>query len=510
MSYPTILQYIESLSNPEALFTTIGDLSLVLNNNDEPIYSSGSFGTVFKIELREQIKAIKCFTREQVGRKTAYKNISENFKDSSGHSVKFDYLDNEIGVFHDDGTFLRYPVILMDWVEGETLESAIHRAAIMLDKQALFELSEKFDNFAKWLLCQPFAHGDLKPENIIINNDGQIVLVDYDGMFLPNMECESQREIGTCGYQHPLRWQMLMCKQIDDYSIAMLSVTLKVLSHYPQYYMQYGGGAMPIFNPIDILAGNDVCYNALKKSDIGKTALFEVLANPTPYIDSLELMLGDVVVPMVDPVVVFEGLKRVKIGHKYGFANDANDVVIEAKYDAAREFVGGYAAVCLRRRWGVVDREGKSVTPMIYDQVRDLCEGFFAVSVFGKWGYVSPDGRGVIPIKYENAWSFRCGRGLVKRGGKYGFVDHSGKLVVPIGFEYAQSYVENYACVKKNGLYGYLDLDGRWAQLPIFSFAQSVHNGRARVEKDDQLIEIVIKEKITSAKKLLKMLSEQK
>lgn len=380
----------------------------------------------------------------------------------------------------------------------------------MSDKQILFELSQKFDIFASWLLSQPFAHGDLKPENIIINSEGNIVLVDYDGLFLPNMEGESQREIGTFGYQHPLRWQMVMCKQIDHYSIAMLSVTLKVLSHFPQYYMQYGGGAMPIFNPVDILVGNDLCYNALKNSDIGNTPLFEALANPTPYIDSLEMMLGDVAFPQIEDFGFAGELKRVKADHKYGFVNDGNDVIIEAKYDAAREFVDGYAVVCLQRRWGVVDKEGNSVIPMIYDQVRDFSEGFFAVSFFGKWGYVSPNGKGVIPIRYENAWSFRCGRGLVKRGGNYGFVDYSGRLVVSTGFEYAQSYVENYACVKKNGFYGYLDLDGKWAQLPIFSFAQSVHNGRARVEKDDQSIEIVIKEKITSAKKLLKMLSEQK
>ena len=41
----------------------------------------------------------------------------------------------------------------------------------------------QFSRLAMWLMSQPFAHGDLKPDNILVTDNGTLVLVDYDGMF---------------------------------------------------------------------------------------------------------------------------------------------------------------------------------------------------------------------------------------------------------------------------------------------------------------------------------------
>lgn len=515
MSYPSILQYVETLSNPRKLLKSLGDLNLLLNNNNEPIYSSGNFGAVFKVEINDQTKAIKCFTREQAGRKKAYTSISDHFKEHSSYTIDFDYLDKEIGVFHDDGTLLFYPVVLMDWVEGETMDFVIHKAALMGDRQTLGELSCRFDSFAMWLLSQPFAHGDLKPENIIISESGEIVLIDYDGAFIPSMEGDLQREIGTRGFQHPDRGRMMMGKAIDDYSIAIIATTLRVLTEYPHFYAQYGGGGSAIFDPYKILDDIDPCYNFLQKTKFAVDPLFKILRSQTAEIKYLNLILGaDMKPSKVDHKnserAETESLKKVVLNGRVGFVDGRNNFVIDAGYDAAYDFVEGYAIVCVKRRWGVVDQQGRSVVKIIYDQVRNFSEGLFAVSLNGKWGYVGVDGRNVIPLKYDNAWSFRCGRGLVQKNGKYGFVNEVGKVVISTNFEYAQSFIENYACVKKDGLYGFLDVNGKWAQLPIFTYAQSVQNGRAKVEKDGLEIEIVVKDKIGSVKKFSKILKDQK
>ena len=42
-------------------------------------------------------------------------------------------------------------------------------------------LAYRFSQLAQWLIPQPFAHGDLKPDNILVREDGTLVLVDYDG-----------------------------------------------------------------------------------------------------------------------------------------------------------------------------------------------------------------------------------------------------------------------------------------------------------------------------------------
>ena len=48
-------------------------------------------------------------------------------------------------------------------------------------------LCYRFGKMAAWLRTQSFAHGDIKPDNIIVRPDGSLTLVDYDGMYVPSM-----------------------------------------------------------------------------------------------------------------------------------------------------------------------------------------------------------------------------------------------------------------------------------------------------------------------------------
>ena len=85
-----------------------------------------------------------------------------------------------------------FPVVLMDWVEGETLDRYIQ--SHLDEPNALRLLAFQFSH--AWLrgsLSQPFAHGDLKPDNILVRSDGTLTLVDYDGMFVPAMEGTAAR-----------------------------------------------------------------------------------------------------------------------------------------------------------------------------------------------------------------------------------------------------------------------------------------------------------------------------
>ena len=91
-----------------------------------------------------------------------------------------------------------------------------------------------------WLLSQEFAHGDLKPDNIIVREDGQLVLVDYDGMFVPAMRGQKSRELGSVDYRHPLRTEDLFDGSIDDFSIASIALSLKAISLNPELLNVFG------------------------------------------------------------------------------------------------------------------------------------------------------------------------------------------------------------------------------------------------------------------------------
>ena len=70
----------------------------------------------------------------------------------------------------------------MDWIDGETMESYI--AENYQDNFAMAMLCYRFSKMAAWLRSQPFAHGDIKPDNIMVRPDGSLTLIDYDGMFV--------------------------------------------------------------------------------------------------------------------------------------------------------------------------------------------------------------------------------------------------------------------------------------------------------------------------------------
>ena len=91
----------------------------------------------------------------------------------------------------------------MDWVEGKTLDKYLREN--LDDKYALEMLAYRFSQLSQWLILQPFAHGDLKPDNILVREDGMLVLVDYDGMYVPAMKGQKARELGSPDFRHPLR-----------------------------------------------------------------------------------------------------------------------------------------------------------------------------------------------------------------------------------------------------------------------------------------------------------------
>ena len=188
MNYPLISEYIEAIKSAEDNFEELNYLRPVLSGDGLPVMTGGNFAEVFKLkDVRNgKFYAIKCFTKEQEGRAEAYRQISKELKDvSSPYLTSVRYIEKELFVDTDQTKETEFPVLLMDWVEGKTLDRYLRDN--LNDKYAIEMLAYRFSQLAQWLLPQPFAHGDLKPDNIIVREDGTLVLVDYDGMFVPDM-----------------------------------------------------------------------------------------------------------------------------------------------------------------------------------------------------------------------------------------------------------------------------------------------------------------------------------
>ena len=263
MQYPLISEYVRAIQDASNNLDELGHLEPVLDDHGEPYRSSGAFAVVFKMKDEQTGKcyALKCFTEEQEGRAEAYRQIADEleFVDSS-YIISVKYLDKEIFVdssCEED----EFPVLLMDWIDGETMENYI--AENYQDNYAMAMLCYRFCKMAAWLRSQPFAHGDIKPDNIMVRPDGNLTLVDYDGMFVPAMKGQKSPTIGTKDFSHPLRTVDDFDESIDDFALASVALSLKAISLEPSLLDDYGAADRLLFSAED--------YRDLSKSKVMAT-----------------------------------------------------------------------------------------------------------------------------------------------------------------------------------------------------------------------------------------------
>ena len=251
MQYPLISEYLAAIREAKDNLDTLSHLVPVLDKYGEPYRSSGAFAVVFKMKDEQTGKcyALKCFTEEQEGRAEAYRKIAEEleFVDSS-YITSVKYLEKEIFVDSNCGDE-EFPVLLMDWIEGETMETYV--ADNYTDTHAMAMLCYRFCKMAAWLRSQSFAHGDIKPDNIMVRPDGTLTLVDYDGMFVPAMKGQKSPTVGTKDFSHPLRTIDDFDETIDDFALASIALSLKAISLNPSLLDQYGASDRLLFSAAD-------------------------------------------------------------------------------------------------------------------------------------------------------------------------------------------------------------------------------------------------------------------
>ena len=262
MQYPLISEYVRAIQDAGNNLDKLAHLVPALDDHGEPYRSSGAFAVVFKMKDEQTGKcyALKCFTEEQEGRAEAYRQIADEleFVDSS-YITSVKYLDKEIFVdssCEED----EFPVLLMDWIDGETMETYI--AENYQDNYTMAMLCYRFCKMAAWLRSQPFAHGDIKPDNIMVRPDGNLTLVDYDGMFVPAMKGQKSPTIGTKDFSHPLRTVDDFDETIDDFALASIALSLKAISLKPSLLDEYGAADRLLFSVND--------YNKLCKINLWK------------------------------------------------------------------------------------------------------------------------------------------------------------------------------------------------------------------------------------------------
>ena len=376
MKYPLISEYIESIKHSEDNFNVLSTLRPVYDEAGEIVMSSGNFAVVFKMkdESSGKLYAVKCFLKEQEGRDIAYQQITDELEyASSNYLCSIKYFQKELFVDSTVSSDTEFPVLLMDWVEGVTLDKYVHQH--ISDKYALQLITYQFCRMAAWLMSQPFAHGDLKPDNILVTEDGTLVLVDYDGMYVPAMQGQKARELGSPDYRHPMRTEDCFNEHIDDFPLALIGMSLKAIALDTSLLQNNAKSDSLLFSESDFqnigecLMMKSLCA-LLNDAEFSKLYALFLLAHSQQELSavSFRLFLLNKVEKPIEEVLSTKATKedlKDAIEDEYGvkYSRDGKKLLRASYYSSLREYVV---------------REG---TEVICDYAFWLCESLQSITI---------------------------------------------------------------------------------------------------------------------------------
>jgi hypothetical protein len=237
MMWPTPQDYNESIQSRSVAFSD-SDLrasSPELTPLGLPRPISGMFASVYRMQNSTRAWAVRCFLRDLPDLQTRYSAISNHLKAvRSPYVVGFDYLQRGIQV---RGQW--YPILKMEWVDGVTLSRYVE--GTLYTPTNLLRLAEQWVTMVSSLQKSRIAHGDLQHGNVLVVGQ-QLRLVDYDGMFVPDLLGLKSHEVGHRNYQHPQRTESHFSHELDNFSAWVVYLSLSALSIQPSLWHQFQGG----------------------------------------------------------------------------------------------------------------------------------------------------------------------------------------------------------------------------------------------------------------------------
>ena len=195
---------------------------------------SGGFSVVYPYTIKDEKWVFRCWHSNLGNVRRRFNAISEAIRKSKAkYLCNFEYIDEGIIV---EGKI--YPTTRMRWVEGKNLKDYICK--YRSDKKRLLQLAENFLQMVQEMHCNKLAHGDLQHGNIIVNDSGEIFLVDYDSFYCPSLKGEPEIVTGLKDYQHPLRSKnLIVSEKIDYFSELIIYLSILSIAYNPSLVDKY-------------------------------------------------------------------------------------------------------------------------------------------------------------------------------------------------------------------------------------------------------------------------------
>jgi len=196
---------------------------------------SGGFCVVFPyIKSDGRQCALRCWTSSVSDTKARSQAIAKKLAELDlPYFVSFEYEENGIVA---KGAV--QPVVIMDWVEADTLKDYVGKH--LNEPEQLVRLAMNFKSMCKILHCNGISHGDLQHGNIMVRDNGDLVLVDYDSMYVPELDGYKDEIHGLRGYQHPARFNnTVLTPKADYFSELVIYTSLLALSQHKEWWQKF-------------------------------------------------------------------------------------------------------------------------------------------------------------------------------------------------------------------------------------------------------------------------------
>lgn len=229
--------YQELMQNPRVYLTDpdLQKFQVEKDPNGIPRVRSGGLALTYQLFDSNKKLALRCFHKVSPRREQHYSAIS-SFLSSHPSSLFVRTAYQPHGILYKGGYF---PITIMDWIEGDTLGTFVFKN--FNNKKVMSELTDKFLKLVNELIHLQVGHGDLSHSNLMVTK-GNLILIDYDGMYVPKLTGKLSVELGNRSFQHPGRSEKDFGPEIDRFSAIVIYLALKSISISPTIYQTYGTG----------------------------------------------------------------------------------------------------------------------------------------------------------------------------------------------------------------------------------------------------------------------------
>lgn len=234
--YPSRTDIVTAMRNPQVSYKCAELIGgSIIQKGSRVIQYSGGYTTVFPFNSREgRKKAVRLWIADIGDAKKRSLKISEYLKKlNSKYFVSFNYVDNAVLI---NGNL--FPIVIMDWVNGITLKEYINKH--ILESNKILALAESFREMTSTFHQFGIAHGDLQHGNILVKPNGEVLVIDYDSMFIKPLEGMPDIIKGLAGYQHPnRRSNKFLDFRLDYFSELIIYLSLLIFAKEPSLWKEF-------------------------------------------------------------------------------------------------------------------------------------------------------------------------------------------------------------------------------------------------------------------------------